>query len=390
MLKGQPFVVQTQPGQLVARTLQSSNQTIRAGELPTVLVQRLQTLLPTPDRLLPLTRSAQGQAQLPSSGAPQPLPVPLPPKGDWALRRQAGNPALFQLVRLGVPVPLPSPLPQAPGTGPQAPGTAATTAAGLSANPSQAVATEPGAQLRPLENSASPLIQVLQRFLAPQMGQSGMTTLPLPSLAQLANPVLLSLMVQQLGRFPASVSVPPPLGPLAASWQRLLGVRPRNPGLADDDDLSALSGSERRQLLHQLAPMMKSLSDFQQQSQSDSEHPLLFLALPYGQESQQRTLQLSLQSMPADEKSHQKAWLLALRFELDPGALLVKARYFNQTLALDLTASNRAVKHKAETHQHALTERFAEMSMALNQWQCRVGTVPEELPKGQRILTYER
>ncbi|MBY5990760.1 hypothetical protein [Ferrimonas balearica] len=337
----------------------------QASTTQQALSSQTATLLPV--RQLP----GQGPVVMTPAGAlPLTLPSPLPAGGEWWLRML--DPRTFQLVRPG---PAQALTPQSDATAP-----ASNTPPPTAALPS-----------RPFEGGGTNAWQALVRAMTQGQGASQLSQLPLPSLAQLANPALLASLVSQIGQFPFGGRLAPPLGPLATTWQRLLGVRSRDKGASaaqEEELLAGLGGAERRALLERFTPMIGELAQFQQQSQGDSDHPLLYLALPYGQEREQRELQLSLQSYQARAEEREPSWLLTLRFELSSGELLIKARYRAPDLHLDALASTKALSQSFSAQFDALQARLEAAGLKVNPVQCRVGEVPQRLGAAQTRLTY--
>ncbi|GAA4877011.1 hypothetical protein GCM10023333_07840 [Ferrimonas pelagia] len=313
----------------------------------------------------------------PSSGIP--LPISLPPNSEWLVRLLEHGSSRLQLYQLAQILKALPNTPQ-PHSGSQS-----------QAAPPAASAHRPFdgfGQATTVPSDGKDPLSALARNLAPMMGNSQLTPLPLPSLAQLANPTLLAMLLTQIGQFPANSRLAPPLGPIAQLWQRLLMQRRSRTEDDSTSDEHSLLASEAQ--LNTLTPMIRQLTDFQQQSQADSEHPLLFLALPYGQQQEQRELQLSLQRYQSEPQAQQRSWLLTLRFELDPGPLLVKARYSEGTLRLDMTANSSGLCQQAERYVDALTERLESAGLRLSSVNCQVGTVPDKLTQGRPMLIYGR
>ncbi|ADN75272.1 hypothetical protein Fbal_1063 [Ferrimonas balearica DSM 9799] len=356
------IALQSLGGSWVLRPLlsQSSPQPIPAN-----IQQTLPQPGPTGQLLLPL-RQAGGQTVVMLANGPQALPLPLPPGNDWWLRITDNR--QWQLVRPGAGQPL---------------------QAAPQDTPTPALPVTPsGTQPRPFESPGTPGWQQLMQALGQQFGQSQLSQLPLPSLAQLAHPALLAALFSQVGQFPYGSRMAPPLGPLATLWQRLLLPRGRGERSELGRATEALSDAQRQQALAALTPMVDDLAQFQQQSQSDPDNPLLYLALPYGQEREQRQLQLALQRYPGGDEASEPGWLLTLRFELSNGDLMLKARYHSATLSLDATASTLALSDAVTGQFEALRCRLIEAGLEVGGLRCRQGDVPRQLGVNSAALTY--
>ncbi|MBY5921274.1 flagellar hook-length control protein FliK [Ferrimonas balearica] len=354
--------LQSQAGQWIARPLLAHGSPQPTSQFPAPLQQALslpgQTLVPI--RLV----AGQPTVTLPTGSFT--LPIPLPPGSDWWLR--ISDPRQWQLVRPG-------------------PGQILTPLSERGPAPSPPVTSAQG-QPRPFEGAGDPGWQALTRMLGQQFGQSQLSQLPLPSLAQLAHPALLAALFAQIGQFPYGGRLAAPLGPLATLWQRLLVPRARAERSELGRAVESLSDAQRKAALASLTPMIDDLAQFQQQSQSDSDHPALYLALPYGQEREQRQLQLALQRYRANPEDQEPSWLLSLRFELSNGDLLLKARYRAETLSLDAVASTAILSETVSGQFDALRQRFQEAGLAVGGLRCRQGDVPKRLGQSSTTLTY--
>lgn len=354
--------LQSSAGQWVARPLlaHGSPQPIRGLPAP------LQQALSLPGQSLLPVRLVAGQPTVTLPGASFALPMPLPPGSDWWLRITDGR--QWQWVRPGAAQVL-TPLSE----GGPAPAVPVTPAQG---------------QSRPFEGAGDAGWQMLARLLGQQFGQSQLSQLPLPSLAQLAHPALLAALFSQVGQFPYGGRLASPLGPLATLWQRLVLPRGRTDRSELGRAVETLSDAQRKAALGALTPMIDDLAHFQQQSQSDPDHPALYLALPYGQEREQRQLQLGLQRYQADPEDDAPSWLLSLRFELSNGDLLLKARYRAETLNLDAVASTVALSEAVSSRFDELRQRFQEVGLSVSGLRCRQGDVPTRLGQSSTTLTY--
>ncbi|MBY6186852.1 hypothetical protein KUV89_09490 [Marinobacter hydrocarbonoclasticus] len=357
-----PVALQQQGNQWLLRPLLTHAPPQPATQLPTAVQQ---AATPGQTVLLPL-RLVAGQASVTLPGGTVALPFPLPPGGDWWLR--ISDTRQWQLVRPGQAQPLTPATQQGPA-------------------PTTPVSA-PQTQARPFEGSGDPSWQQLTRLLGQQFGQSQLSQLPLPSLAQLAHPALLASLMSQVGQFPLSTRLAPPLGPLATLWQRLAGYRGRGERSELGRAVDALSDAERQHALSRITPLIDDLTQFQQQSQSDPDHPLLYLMLPYGQEREQRQLQLALQHYQESEQDKEGSWLLSLKFELSNGELLLKARYRAEHLGIEAIASTSALSEAVSREFDALRQRFTEAGLQIGMMQCRQGEVPKRLGTANSTLTY--
>ncbi|QIZ75658.1 hypothetical protein [Ferrimonas lipolytica] len=276
--------------------------------IPQLAPQQQQLLtqqLPNPQTLIPVQITSASTAQLVLAGSTISLAVALP-LGQWLVQRHQQQLRLFQV---GQPI-----------------------------------------QLIPIAASNPNLTHT----------QPTLSSLSLPSLAQLAQPSALAAAIAQIGRFPFDSKLEGPLGNLARQW------------LSQFEPHSSLS------------ELVKALHQYQQQSQADPEQAQLYLALPYQQQQQQRQLQLSLKQYRSHNDAKQPSWLLALQFELELGVLRGNVRWQDGEFTLELLCSSHSLTEAAQQHLAALQQRLTVSGLPLAQLHCRQAKITTNLSQPEQ------
>ncbi|MDF2177484.1 flagellar hook-length control protein FliK [Aliiglaciecola sp. CAU 1673] len=144
---------------------------------------------------------------------------------------------------------------------------------------------------------------------------------------------------------------------------------------------------QRHQIIRQLGQLLSSHSaskttsaDLQWQGQD-----VFHYSLP-GISSQRHPLEILIRREPPSEERRQQAqstdkqWQLSMKLEVgEIGALLAKAKLFQEQLELDFYAGNQQVREKVDQYLPVLIERLEALGLTVHRSQCQLGKIPEHL-----------
>lgn len=364
---------QNAQGQVQARPLVPVHTFQSMPNLPASTLNQL-----AQGRTLQMLLNSQSQLVLPQSPGKSFSPsLPLPADSELAARLSGSRerPTL-QLLKPGQPINL------------QKPAETGGNVKSVSVSGKQPQLFEHLSNQRNLRNLMTALSQL--------MGNKGSSSkIPLPTLTQLATVPQLRALLSSVGQLQGNTPLPVPFGPLMKLWQGLQGQQGNTSTKGMSEALARLTNSERGQLQSQLNSFIGELARFQGQSRTDTQSPQVFLSIPYGAEQEQREMQLSLARYyeKDDEKegagSEREAnWLLTLRFELNDGEILMKSRYKESQLQLNLQASNQPLAERVNTEIQHLKSGLNQLGITTKASHCRVGTVPDSIAQSSLSQTY--
>ncbi len=262
-------------------------------------------------------------------------------------------------------------------------------------------------QLLPLTSSLDPLRITpelpanVQAFLQ-ELKANTVDHQKVPTAAELQSQLNATLQFSPLQSQPNALTA---AGSMAIALQLLIGrltatASDANRPIAGKEKLQQLIGqlneTQSGQLLKQLSShsaqiQQAQFANIEQQNQTKTEHPQLFLQLPLLVDGRQQFVELAIGERDADGTatgSKKKAWQLTMKFQLpDQGHLLVQVHLIDTEVSMQFYAETEQTQQLASQWLPLFKDRLKVQGLDIKEIQVQRGKIPEHLyQRGTSLL----
>jgi hypothetical protein len=223
-----------------------------------------------------------------------------------------------------------------------------------------------------------------------------------PTAAELQSQLNATLQFSPLQSQPNALTA---AGSMAIALQLLIGrltatASDANRPIAGKEKLQQLIGqlneTQSGQLLKQLSShsaqiQQAQFANIEQQNQTKTEHPQLFLQLPLLVDGRQQFVELAIGERDADGTatgSKKKAWQLTMKFQLpDQGHLLVQVHLIDTEVSMQFYAETEQTQQLASQWLPLFKDRLKVQGLDIKEIQVQRGKIPEHLyQRGTSLL----